>query len=265
MWLEYKFGKKIYPRLYGRKDFWANIILGLGGIASGAVSSMYMLSIYYGSYFFFEPVRQAYLGYDYLGWGIGIWLLAVVADDFSYYWFHRSGHMIRVMWAAHVVHHSSEHFNLSTAVRLAWVSALYKPFLWVWMTAIGFHPLMVLTCVGMSTIYQFFCHTRFAPLWDRFSWILNTPGLHAVHHGKDDHCIDKNFGGVFIFFDKIFGTYAPPLEIRDIHFGVTRPPLSDHPWEISSHEFKALFRDLKQSRSWSERWQYLFRTPGWKP
>ena len=169
------------------------------------------------------------------------------------------------MWASHVVHHSSDHFNFSTAVRLASFAALYKPFLWIWMPALGFHPLMVLSCIAIETLYQFFLHTRFWPWWDRFAGFLNTPGLHIVHHGREEFCIDRNYGGMTVLFDRLFGTYQPIRPNEEIHFGVTQPPASQSMWEISTHEFKSLFRDIRNCRTILEAIQYTFRKPGWKP
>jgi sterol desaturase/sphingolipid hydroxylase (fatty acid hydroxylase superfamily) len=169
------------------------------------------------------------------------------------------------MWASHVIHHSSEHFNFSTALRNASIGALYKPFLWVWMTVLGFHPLMVLSCMAIETVYQFFLHTKSLPAWDRLSAVMNTPGLHEVHHGKDPFCIDKNYGGMTIIFDRLFGTYQPIQSNQQIQFGVTHPPHVQSILEITLHEFRSLFNDIVRCKSIWIAIQYAVNRPGWKP
>jgi sterol desaturase/sphingolipid hydroxylase (fatty acid hydroxylase superfamily) len=157
------------------------------------------MNIYAFAYDAALPVRTRWLGDDALGWNWWVWLVALVLDDLTFYWFHRMAHRVRFMWASHVVHHSSTHFNFTTGARLAWFSALYKPFLWAWIPALGIHPLMVAACAAISSLYQFFCHTDHLPAWNRLSWLLVTPGLHVVHHARDEDCIDRNYAAVFSF------------------------------------------------------------------
>ena len=137
-----------------------------------------------------------------------VWVLLFFADDFSYYWFHRISHESRFFWASHVVHHSSTHYNLSTALRQTWVPMTYLPF-WLWMPAVGFEPWMVLLAQAWSLIYQFWIHTeRITRLPRPLEWVLNTPSHHRVHHGSNEVYLDKNYGGILIIWDRLFGTYA---------------------------------------------------------
>jgi len=262
---EYGLAKWTHRGSFPFGDVVRNVLLGLGGVGFGAVASLYALTLYDGAFEGLSTIRNEWFGYTSLGWSIPIWVAAVLIDDFAYYWFHRLGHRVRFMWAAHVVHHSSEHFNFSTAVRLAWVSALYKPFFWVWIPALGFHPLMVLSCVGLSTLYQFACHTRFLPFLERFSAVMNTPGLHAIHHGRDEDCIDRNYAGVFSFYDRLFGTFSPARPIDDITFGVTHPPASHCIDEIVLHEFRKLWRDTRLCPRVIDRIRLWIKPPGWQP
>ncbi len=265
MVVEYWISKKSGIKLYTKNDFLTNISFGAGGILTGSLATSYYLGLYYLFFHFFEPYREVSFHYTFLGWGWKIWLLCILADDFTYYWFHRSSHTVRLFWACHVVHHSSEHFNFSTAVRNGWVSYTYKPLFWIWMAVIGFHPLMMLSCLAINNGYGFFCHTTILPWWDKFSGFLVTPGLHAIHHGQEDRSIDKNFAGVFILFDRLFGTYEPITPNCKVIFGVTKPPRSNAFHEIMVHEFRDLLFTMKNSPSWKDRILYLFKKPGWSP
>lgn len=140
---------------------------------------------------------------------------------------------------------------------------MYKPIFWYWLAALGIHPLLILTCMAMNIVYQFFCHTTILPGWDKMSGWLNTPGLHAIHHGQDDHCIDKNYAGMFILFDRLFGTYQPIDCSRKVTFGVKHPPRSQHFVEVTIHEFRNILKSLGHTRSWKIRMQYLLSPPGW--
>lgn len=265
MWIEYKMTEGTGIHLYTRKDFITNIILGSGGVLFGVVSSSVGISLYYLVYTAFAPIRLKYIGYESLGWGPIVWIVAMLADDFTYYWFHRTSHRIRILWACHIVHHNSERYNFSTSLRNGWFAILYKPVFWYWLAATGIHPLMILTCMAINIVYQFFCHTTMMPWLDTFSGILNTPGLHAIHHGKDDHCIDKNYAGIFIFFDRLFGTYQPIDRSRTISYGVTHPPRSENFYEVTIHEFRNILGCWKTTRSYKHRLLFLFKGPEWMP
>ena len=265
MWIEYKHTEEAGNASYTRQDFLTNGIIGVVGfsiaiIIAAAVSGM--LSLFYT---LFEKYRLSLFGYQNMGWGIGAWAVAFILDDFTYYWFHRTSHRIRLIWACHIVHHNSTQFNFSTAIRNSWIAVFYKPLYWIWLAALGFHPLMIITCLSISACYQFFCHTELLPAWDKLSSFMTTPGLHAIHHGKEDQCIDKNYAGVFIFFDRIFGTYQPIDRSLKITFGVTRPPQKQNFLEVSIHEFRDLYASVSKARSVSDRIKCLFKGPEWNP
>ena len=263
--VEYLISRKSGLNLYTKKDFLSNLEFGVGGMIMGSLATSYYMSFYFLCYNFFESYRGDIFHYSSLGWNWKIWVLCILADDLTYYWFHRSSHTVRVFWACHVVHHSSEHFNFSTAIRNGWTAFLYKPVFWTWMAVIGFHPLMILACLAINSAYAFFCHTLVLPWWDKLSGFMVTPGLHAIHHGQEERSIDKNFAGVFVFYDRIFGSYEPIIPSQKILFGVTKPPKSDHFMEIMIHEFRDLFISMKKARSWKIRMMYLFRKPAWSP
>jgi sterol desaturase/sphingolipid hydroxylase (fatty acid hydroxylase superfamily) len=192
-----------------------------------------------------------------------VWVLLFFADDFSYYWFHRISHESRAFWASHVVHHSSEHYNLSTALRQTWVPMTYFPF-WLWMPAIGFPPWMVLLAQAWSLIYQFWIHTeriRKLPRW--FEAIFNTPSHHRVHHGVNEQYLDRNYGGILIIWDRLFGTYEP--EGERVRYGLTTQLRTFRPVRVAFHEYIAMWHDMKRARGLRDKLGVVFRGPGWTP
>ncbi len=192
-----------------------------------------------------------------------VWVLLFFADDFSYYWFHRISHESRAFWASHVVHHSSEHYNLSTALRQTWVPMTYFPF-WLWMPAVGFEPWMVLLAQAWSLIYQFWIHTekiRKLPRW--FEAIFNTPSHHRVHHGVNEQYLDRNYGGILIIWDRAFGTYEP--EGERVRYGLTTQLRTYRPIRVAFHEYIAMWHDIRRAERWRDKLGVVFRGPGWTP
>jgi sterol desaturase/sphingolipid hydroxylase (fatty acid hydroxylase superfamily) len=265
MVIEYRSGKEHHKPVYSGKDFRANFVLGVVGTLTGLAGSAMALHLYEICFNFFAPYREAIFKVTSWSWNWKVWVIAIILDDFTYYWFHRLHHQVRILWAAHVVHHSSDHFNYSTTLRLAWFSNIHKPFYWAWLAVLGFDPIMIATCITLNSIYQGFCHTTFSKYWDKLAFIMNTPGLHAIHHGRNDFCIDKNYSGIFNLFDKLFGTYEPIHKNRAIVFGVTHPPKSNSPVEISIHEFRDLWIAILSTKSWKNKLYLLLKPPGWKP
>ncbi len=191
------------------------------------------------------------------------WVICFFSDDFSFYWFHRLSHQVRFLWASHKVHHSSQRFTLSTALRVPWTSEITGAFLfWSWMPLIGIEPSMIIFMKSASVIYQFWVHTETIgrlPIW--FEAILNTPSHHRVHHGSDVEYLDKNHAGTLIIWDKMFGTYQE--EIFKPTYGLTENINSFNPLVIVFHEWKKLFIDLRKAKKVKDRFHYLFKSPGW--
>lgn len=257
--VEYRLNRDAYERA----DFITNTWVALGGGVMGAIASLYAIVLYF---FFYEelmPFRNEYLGYETVSWAWYVWPIVLVADDLSYYWFHRLGHRVRLLWACHVVHHSSEHYNFTTALRNGWIAILYKPLFWVWLAAFGVHPAMILVCMSINTGYQFFIHSSIGGRMHFFSGFLVTPGLHEIHHGRDPHCIDRNYSGTFIFIDRLFGTYQPEEAGQKIQLGVTVPPGNNSVSEVMFHEFKNIYKDLKTTPGIIKRVKVLFYPPGY--
>ncbi|MFV8166765.1 sterol desaturase family protein [Mycobacterium sp. 134] len=191
------------------------------------------------------------------------WIALFVADDFVYYWYHRTHHTIRVFWASHVVHHSSQYYNLSTALRQPWTPFTSLPF-WVPLAFLGFAPWMIVLQQAVSLVYQFFIHTeRVGKLWRPVEFIMNTPSHHRVHHGSNSAYLDTNYGGILIVWDRLFGTFTPEGE-RPV-YGLTKNIDTFNPVRVATHEFVSIWRDLRAARSWRHRFGYVFGGPGWTP
>lgn len=191
------------------------------------------------------------------------WIALFVADDFAYYWYHRTHHTIRVFWASHVVHHSSRHYNLSTALRQTWTPFTSVPF-WILLAFAGFAPWMILLQQSVSLLYQFFIHTeRVDKLWRPIEFVFNTPSHHRVHHGANPSYLDKNYGGILIVWDRLFGTFEH--ENEPAVYGLTKNIDTFNPLRVATHEYVAIWRDLKTARSWRAVLGHLFRGPGWQP
>ena len=201
---------------------------------------------------------------DLIGHQWWAWILLFFLDDLSYYWFHRLNHEVRLFWAGHVNHHSSEFMNLGTALRQGVGERVYKMIYWLWLPLLGFDPMMVITMIGFSLFYQFWIHTesvRRLPAW--FEAIFNTPSHHRVHHGSNIRYLDRNHGGVLIIWDKLFGTFSAERDEEPVQYGLTVNICSDNPWVVLSHEYAAIWSDLRRAASWKDRLNYLLQAPGW--
>ena len=191
------------------------------------------------------------------------WIALFVADDFAYYWYHRTHHTIRVFWASHVVHHSSEHYNLSTALRQTWTPFTALPY-WLPLAFLGFSPWMILLQQSISLLYQFFIHTeRVGKMWRPIEFVMNTPSHHRVHHGSNSRYLDKNYGGILIIWDRLFRSFEP--EGERVVYGLTKNIKTFNPVRVATHEYAAIWRDLRSTRSPKAWWGHAFGGPGWAP
>ncbi|MEC8831159.1 MAG: sterol desaturase family protein, partial [Bacteroidota bacterium] len=212
-------------QLYNWKDLAASSFMGVGSAILGPLFKVaFAILLFEGTYELFNPVvegvRTNIMGYESFGYAWYIWILCQLADDFTYYWFHRANHEVRILWAAHIVHHSSDNFNLGTAIRNGWFTILYKPFFYIWMPAIGFPPEMVLVCLGIEALWQFQLHTVYVPKLGFLEKIFNTHTMHQVHHAQNVEYLDKNHGGFLNIFDRIFGTWKELDDDIDVKYGV---------------------------------------------
>ena len=198
-----------------------------------------------------------------LGSGWVAWTVALLGKDFLFYWYHRAEHEIRLLWASHVVHHSSEHYNLSTALRQPWTPLTEWPFGAV-LILLGVNPVLYVMATSINLLYQFWIHTEVVGRLPRpVEFVFNTPSHHRVHHGQNPQYLDKNYGGVLIVFDRLFGTFEP--EVEPVRYGITKPVASYNPLRIAAAEYLAIARDMRADRRWSHRLARLVRGPGWSP
>lgn len=192
-----------------------------------------------------------------------VWVICILADDFTFYWHHRFSHKIRFLWASHVVHHSSEKFTFSAAVRSSWTNNLTGVFLfWCWIPLLGVEPSMLIFVKTASIAYQFWLHTETIhkmPKW--FEAVFNTPSHHRVHHASDIQYLDKNHAGMFIIWDKLFGTFQE--ETSKPTYGLTQNIHTYNPVTIEFYGWVQLIKDLKKSKSLKESLHYIFGVPGW--
>jgi sterol desaturase/sphingolipid hydroxylase (fatty acid hydroxylase superfamily) len=236
-------------------DTRTSLAMGMGNVTVNIVWKLAVVAIYAALYEL-TPLRL-----DPGDWWV--WVLLFFADDLAYYVFHRVSHESRVFWASHVVHHSSRHYNLSTALRQTWVPMTYLPF-WLPLLLVGFAPWMVLLAQSWSLIYQFWLHTeRIGRLPRPLEAVLNTPSHHRVHHGANEQYLDRNYGGILVIWDRLFGSFEP--EGERVRYGLTKNIESFNPIHVAFHEYAALARDLRAARSWRARFGVLLRGPGYRP
>jgi sterol desaturase/sphingolipid hydroxylase (fatty acid hydroxylase superfamily) len=242
--------------LYELKDSAASISMGLGNVAV----NLFAKTMQFGIFTFLYRFRIFHLGYQW--W---VWLLLFFCDEFSYYWFHRASHECRLLWASHVVHHSSQRYNLSTALRQSWTGTFTGWIFWMWLPLVGFRPVMVLTMQAVSLLYQFWIHTELVSSLGPLEWVFNTPSHHRVHHGSNPRYIDRNHAGTLIIWDRLFGTFESEDAADQPRFGLTKDIHTYNPLRIAFHEWADLWRDIRNAPGWKNKMAYLFRHPGWGP
>jgi sterol desaturase/sphingolipid hydroxylase (fatty acid hydroxylase superfamily) len=209
--------------------------------------------------FFVYAHRVATVPLDAL-WG---WGLLLLAEEFAYYWMHRAGHEVRWLWASHVVHHTPERLHLASAVRIGATEFLSGNWLFFMpLPLLGFSPLAVGAMLSLNLFYQFWLHTELVGRLGPIEWIFNTPSHHRVHHASNSEYLDRNYGGVLIIWDRLFGTFAEEKPHTKIVYGLVHPVGTLNPLKIVVHEWVALIRDVACARSWSEGWTCLFGPPG---
>ncbi len=238
---------------YNVPDAISSVLLGLGSLLfdiPGKLLALYVYNIVYTHRLFDIPFAF---------WSI---ILVFLLDDFSYYWFHRWEHEHRFLWAAHENHHSSQHYNLATALRQSWVAVIYKYSLWAWIVWLGFPPIWVFVAQAVSLIYQYWIHTELIaklPTW--FEAVFNTASHHRVHHGSNIRYLDKNHGGILIIWDKLFGTFEP--ETEEVVYGLTQNINTNNVFKIAFHEYYNLWQDIKKAPTFADKFRYFWNPPGW--
>jgi sterol desaturase/sphingolipid hydroxylase (fatty acid hydroxylase superfamily) len=197
--------------------------------------------------------------------GLGLWLLAALGYDFCYYWSHRFGHEMSVLWAQHAVHHQSEDYNLSTALRQTSSGFLFTWIFYVPLFVLGMPFEVYVTVSAVSLIYQFWVHTQQIQKLGWFDRVFVSPSNHRVHHAQNEIYIDKNYGGTLILWDRLFGTFQPELDEEPVVFGVRKPLASWNPFWANLQVYSYLWFDAVRTRRWRDKLGIWFRRTGWRP
>jgi len=242
---------------YEAKDASTSIFMGAGSAVIGGSLGFINIAVLIFVYNL-APVK--------LPFNVWTFVACFILWDFCYYWAHRYYHRCRWAWAAHVIHHSSQHYNLSTALRQTWTGlftgalVLYLP-----LALLGFHPALIALCGGLNLIYQFWFHTEYI---DKFpKWVeavMNTPSHHRVHHANNPRYLDANYAGVFIIWDRLFGSFVPELASDPPRYGLVSDLGTFNPLRVFSHEYVGIFKDItKPGLTLVQRVLYVFAPPGW--
>lgn len=244
------------PGAYLRPDARASILMGLVSVATMSVWKFLGLLGYAALYAYVAPWHLSPRHWT-------TWVVALVGVDVLFYGYHRIAHRVRVVWATHQAHHSSRYFNFATALRQKWNNS-GELVMWAPLPMLGVPPWMVFTSFSISLVYQFWIHTeRIGKLPRPIEFIFNTPSHHRVHHGMDKIYLDRNYGGILIIWDRLFGTFQP--ELFRPHYGLTKPVDTFNIWKLETHEYVAIARDVRSATGWRSRLGYIFGPPGWEP
>ena len=193
------------------------------------------------------------------------WVVAFVLYDFCYYWLHRLGHERTILWAAHVAHHQSEDYNLTTALRQTSTGFLLGWIFYIPMFLIGIPAEVVVTVGSLNLIYQFWVHTEHLPKLGWYEWIFVTPSNHRVHHAQNDVYLDRNYGGVFILWDRLFGSFQEELDEEPVVFGIRGPLRSWNPIHALTHIYVDMVQDCWRAASWRDKLNVWVARTGWQP
>jgi sterol desaturase/sphingolipid hydroxylase (fatty acid hydroxylase superfamily) len=240
------------------RDSLTSMLMGLGSGLPGALTGSVVVAL--------GAVIHEHRLFD-LPMTLPVFLLAFVLDDLAYYAFHRSAHRVRWFWASHVIHHSSQHYNLTTALRQTWTGFFSASFIFRWpLLLVGFPWEMVVFVGGLNLVHQFWIHTEAIDRLPRWAEaVLNTPSHHRVHHATNPQYLDANYAGVFIVWDRLFGTFVPEDGAEPCRYGIVRNLGTFNPLRVALHEWVSLFADLWRSRRVGDALRHAFGPPGWSP
>ncbi|MBK6694031.1 MAG: sterol desaturase family protein [Myxococcales bacterium] len=239
---------------YEVKDTWASLGMGIGSLVTVTAINLGVFAM--ATWLWAHRLTD-------LGQGVLGWTVALVGWDFAYYWRHRLEHECRLFWASHVNHHSSQHFNLSTALRQPWTPVMELAF-FPPLALVGVAPWMIMVSAGINLIYQFWVHTEVVGRLPRpIEAVFNTPSHHRVHHGSNPEYLDKNYAGILIVWDRLFGTFQ--VEKARVVYGLTKNIGSFNPFVIAFHEYAALYRDASRAKGLRNALGVLWHGPAWRP
>ncbi|MEY3466251.1 MAG: sterol desaturase family protein [Steroidobacteraceae bacterium] len=252
--LEFLVARRRGVRLYGLQDTVTSINAGMVSqfvnVLGGAVSVvMYAWLVERFGLFVWDESNLA------------VWVVGLVSYDFCYYWVHRAGHEVNVLWAAHVIHHSSEDFNLATALRQSATGFYFRWVFYVPLAVLGFSTKMFVVLGLIDLLYQYWVHTQLIGRLGVLERFLVTPSNHRVHHGQNDYCIDRNYGGIFSVWDKLFGTYADERPEEKVVYGVRKPLRSWDPVWGNLHHYFVIGRLVRAAPTLREKLGHIFGPP----
>lgn len=252
VYLEYKLAqRKKRPEIFNYESSVSNISIGL---AERLINLFIAASFYQLFYYIYEHYRI----FDIPG-NFWIWIGLILATDFVWYWYHRLGHEVNFFWAAHIVHHHSEEFNLTAAARITTFQAIIRTGFWCILPFLGFHPKMVITMLLVHGAYSFFTHTQVIGRIKWLEYVFVTPSVHGVHHASDEKYLDKNYGDMFTFWDRMFGTFQE--EEEKPKYGLTHPLKSySFLWQHFHYYFE-IYELWKRSKGFKARWNAVFGSP----
>lgn len=213
----------------------------------------------------FAVIDMPLAWFDLSARGLALWVAAALGWDFCYYWFHRFSHEISVLWAAHAVHHQSEDYNLSTALRQTSTGFLFGWIFYLPLFVIGFPIEVLLTVNAINLIYQFWVHTQVVRRLGPLDYVLVTPSNHRVHHAQNERYIDRNYGGMVILWDRMFGTFQDELDEDPVIFGVRKPLATWNPFRANLQVYDYLLFDARHARRWRDKLGVWLRRTGWRP
>lgn len=244
------------PGAYLARDARASILMGLVSVFTMAAWKFLALVGYAALFVYVAPWQlSASKWYT--------WVIALVGTDLLFYAYHRIAHRVRIVWATHQAHHSSRYFNFATALRQKWNNS-GEIIMWTPLPLLGVPPWMVFTSFSISLVYQFWIHTEHIGKLPRvIEFVFNTPSHHRVHHGMDAQYLDRNYGGILIIWDRLFGTFQP--ETFRPHYGLTKPVDTFNIWKLQTREYAAIADDVRTAGRWRDRLGYIFGPPGWEP
>lgn len=242
-------------KVYRFNDFIANMGCGIGSQIVGAFTKAGIFAVYV---FVHEHYRLFTLEPSVI-----TWVVTFLFIDLLYYWFHRLSHGINFLWAAHIVHHQSEEYNLSVALRQSWWQGLFSFWFYIPVALLGVDPITIVTVGAFVTLYQFWIHTKALGKLGPLELVFNTPSHHRVHHGSDPKYIDKNHAGTLIIWDKLFGTFQ--VEEEEPIYGITTPLNTWDPLTANFHYYGDLIALARQAPRWQDKAMVFLAAPGWRP
>jgi len=260
----------VVDRIKGRNYFRANDAINSLSAGTLSTTGRYFtgfIGLFFWGYALenFSIVDMPLTWFDASPSGIVLWVVAALAWDFSYYWFHRISHEISIFWAAHAVHHQSEDYNLSTALRQTSTDFLFSWVFYLPLFLIGFPLEVLLTVKAVNLIYQFWVHTQFVRRLGVLDYVLVTPSNHRVHHAQNERYIDRNYGGMLILWDRMFGTFQDERDDEPVVFGVRKPLANWNPFWANLQVYDYLWFDAVHTQRWRDKLGIWFRPTGWRP